>query len=125
MEKVVGIGAVLFKCIDPDVTRKWYKKHLNIGNTAHGHTFSWPTEDKQGGTSTIEWCPFKADTDYFSPSKVDYMINFRVANLDYLLNCLKQEGIVPVGNVEDTEYGRFAWIMDPDGRKIELWEPIE
>lgn len=125
MKKVVGIGGILFKCQNPEATRTWYKKHLDIGNTAHGHTFTFIQAGNPESVSNVEWCPFKADTEYFAPSVSDFMINYRVDNLELLLINLKNEGINPIGAIEDSEFGRFAWILDPEGRKIELWEPIK
>lgn len=124
MDRVIGLGAILFKCKDPELTKNWYKKHLNIGNNAYGHTFYKETSSTSTGNEPIEWCPFRDNTDYFNPSNADYIINYRVSQLEQLLILLKEEGIESIGKLEETEYGKFAWIMDPDGRKIELWEPL-
>lgn len=124
MKKVTGLGGILFKCQDPSTVRNWYKKHLDVGNSDHGHSFFWHPLEEEPTEGRTEWCPFKAETQYFQPSSSEFMINFRVANLESLLISLKEEGVQQVGEMEIYSYGKFAWIMDPEGRKIELWEPL-
>ena len=123
MKRVTGIGGVFFKSKDSQKTRAWYKKHLGIGSGEYGGTFEWrhaENKDKKGFTA---WGPFKEDTEYFDPSEREFMINYRVDNLEKLIEVLKEEGVEVVGEIEEYEYGKFGWIIDPDGTKIELWEP--
>jgi predicted enzyme related to lactoylglutathione lyase len=122
-DRVTGIGGVFFKSDEPEKITEWYAKHLGVGED----TFRWNdlgTPDAKEAARTV-WSPFKKDTTYFSPSQKSYMFNYRVKNLVELMNLLKGEGIDPIGDVEDYPYGKFAWIMDPEGNKIELWEPKE
>lgn len=123
LKRVTGIGGVFFKCKSPKAMREWYKTHLGLTTNQYGCVFEW----RQGTDSTkkgfTQWSPFKDSTNYFEPSKKDYMINYRVANLDALVEELKKEGVTVVDKVEAVEYGKFVHIMDPEGTKIELWEP--
>ncbi len=126
MEKrVTGIGGVFLKAKDPDATKKWYSDHLGIKSGQWGGTFEWrhaETPSKKGFTA---WSIFDETTEYTNPSQKDVMINYRVENLEELLTVLKKEGIEIIGEMEVFEYGKFGWIMDPNGYKIELWEPID
>jgi len=122
-KRVTGIGGIFFKSDDPTATKNWYKDHLGLNTDDYGCTFWW--KDKQGNDATTQWSPFKKDTTYFEPSKKEFMMNFRVHNLKELLATLKEEGVSIVGEIEEYEYGKFGWILDPEGNKIELWEPID
>jgi catechol 2,3-dioxygenase-like lactoylglutathione lyase family enzyme len=122
MEKVTGIGGIFFRARDPARMAAWYRKHLGIC-AEDGHTdFVWRDIDRPDEIGRTIWSIFPADTDYFGPSRPDFMINYRVSNLDRMLAQLRQKG-VEVEKVEDYDYGRFAWITDPEGNRIELWEP--
>ena len=121
--RVTGIGGFFFKTKDPDQIKEWYQEHLGIPTDKYGWTFWW--KDKEGNNCSTQWSPFKKDTTYFSPSKKQFMMNFRVENLVELLEVLKQEGVTIVGDIEEYEYGKFGWILDPEGNKLELWEPID
>ncbi|GAA3594906.1 VOC family protein [Flavivirga amylovorans] len=121
-KRVTGLGGFFFKSKDPDKLKAWYGKHLGIPVDSYGWTFKWQ-DDIEGGTT--QWSPFKEDTSYFEPSEKQFMMNFRVENLLELLKILKEEGVTIVGKVETYEYGKFGWIVDPEGNKIELWEPID
>jgi predicted enzyme related to lactoylglutathione lyase len=124
MEKrVTGIGGLFFKASDPDATKEWYQRHLGFNTDSWGCTFWW--KDKEGKDCATQWSPFAKDTTYYSPSTKDYMFNYRVENLEALLMVLKEEGVTIVGAMETYDYGKFAWILDNDGNKIELWEPID
>ncbi|WP_457350125.1 VOC family protein [Roseateles sp. P5_D6] len=124
MKRVIGIGGIFFKSPDPKALAEWYGKHLGLPVEAWGGvTFPWATPDNPGGAGGTNWCPFKADTGYFAPSAAAFMINFRVADLHGLLAALRVEGCNVVGEPQDSEYGKFGWVMDPDGNKVELWEP--
>ena len=122
-KRVTGIGGVFFKTEDPKATKEWYNKHLGLNTDDYGCTFWW--KDKQGNDATTQWSPFKNDTSYFEPSKKEFMVNFRVHNLKELLNNLKNDGVTIVGEMQEYEYGKFGWILDHEGNKIELWEPID
>ncbi len=123
MKRVVGIGGVFFKCKDPEKMRKWYSNHLGLNTDQYGTVFVSGKDDVQQSFTT--WSPFDKDTDYFLPSKKEFMFNYRVADLDQLLPVLKEEGVIVVGEIQYFEYGKFAHIMDPEDNKIELWEPNE
>lgn len=124
MKRVTGLGGVFFKAENPKALAEWYERHLGVKPDAHGVVkFCWPegqTHDRPG--STI-WAAFDRQTTYFEPSKKDFMLNYRVENLDALLAELSNEGVTIDPRRENSEFGRFAWIMDPEGNRIELWEP--
>jgi len=123
MQRVIGIGGVFFKSRNPAEMMSWYEKHLGMKPTWEGGVvFEWKQADRPDRPGQTVWSPFKADTDYFEPSREPYMINYLVEDLEALLAVLTEEGIHIEGR-EDSEYGRFAWIMDPEQRRIELWEP--
>lgn len=123
IKRVTGIGGLFFKTKDPAKLKEWYKKHLGFNTDDWGCTFWW--KNNNGKPASTQWSLFKSDTSYFLPSKKDYMFNYRVDDLRELLKKLKEEGVSIVGEVEEYEYGKFGWIVDPDGNKIELWEPID
>ncbi|NCX95231.1 MAG: VOC family protein [Chitinophagia bacterium] len=119
-QKVTGIGGVFIKYENPEQIKEWYKTHLGFNVDAYGATFvSDPAKPQQ----TI-WSPFKSTTKYIEPSTKEFMINLRVENLEYLLDCLNKDGIMPLGEMQVFDFGKFAHIMDPEGVKIELWEPV-
>ena len=125
MKRVTGIGGIFFKCDDPEKTKEWYNKHLGIQSDKYGVMFQWRKAgdpDKKGCTV---WGPFEEKTEYFSPSKKPFMLNYRVENLEKLLEALKEEGVEVVGEMETYDYGKFGWVMDPEGNKLELWEPLD
>ena len=122
-KRVTGIGGVFFKAANPKELVAWYGKYLGLKTDEYGSTFWW--KDKNGNDCSTQWSPFKEDTTYFKPSEKQFMQNFRVANLEVLLQKLAQEGITIVGEMESYDYGKFGWILDPEGNKIELWEPID
>ena len=125
MKRVTGIGGVFFKCQDPEKMRAWYQEHLGIQSDQYGGMFQWRKFTDPDKTGCTVWGPFAADTDYFDPSTKPFMFNYRVQNLEKLLEVLKKEGIQQVGEMESYDYGKFAWIMDPEGNKIELWQPCD
>jgi len=122
-KRVTGIGGLFFKTKDPKAAKDWYKKHLGFNTDDYGSTFWW--KDKEGKDCSTQWSPFAEDTKYFEPSKKDFMFNYRVENLEALLKVLESEGVTIVGDMETYDYGKFAWILDNEGNKIELWEPID
>ncbi len=124
-KRVTGIGGVFFKSEDPQKLKDWYGRHLGMSMTPWGCTFQWiDIADKDAkAPARTEWSPFQRDTDYFAPSDKPYMFNYRVENLTELLEALRAEGVTVVGKMEEFSYGKFGWIIDPEGNKIELWEP--
>ncbi len=125
MRGVTGIGGVFFKSTDPEELVAWYQEHLGIQLREDGSVdFEWRERNAPHEVGYTVWAPFREDTTYFNPSEKSFMINFRVADLDSLLRQLQEEGVVVDDRVEDTPYGRFGWIMDPEGNRVELWEPV-
>jgi len=122
MAKVTGIGGVFFKADDPEKLYTWYEKHLGIARKDGYVGFEWREKEKPEEEGITVWSLFKKQSDYFAPSVSPMMINYRVDDIDGLLAALGAEGVETVKR-EDSEFGRFAWIMDPEGNKIELWEP--
>lgn len=122
-KRVTGLGGFFFRTKDPENIKKWYKDRLGLPVDDYGCTFWW--KDTNGNDCSTQWSPFKEDTKYFNPSKKQFMMNFRVENLHELLKALKEEGVTIVGEVEEYDYGKFGWILDPEGNKIELWEPVD
>ncbi|WP_136482130.1 VOC family protein [Cognatitamlana onchidii] len=122
-KRVTGLGGLFFKSKNPKATKDWYNKHLGFNTDDWGCTFWW--KDANGNSCSTQWSPFQEDTKYFQPSKKDFMFNYRVEDLEALLKVLKEEGVTVVGDIEVYDYGKFGWILDNEGNKIELWEPIE
>ncbi|HMG91056.1 MAG TPA: VOC family protein [Chryseolinea sp.] len=125
MKRVTGLGGVFFKSEEPKKLREWYGKHLGLDMEDWGSTFLWidPNNPEAKAQARTAWSPFEKDTTYFNPSTKSYMFNYRVENLVELLKVLRDEGVTVIDKVEDLPYGKFGWIMDPEGNKIELWEP--
>ena len=124
MARVTGLGGIFFKAQDPSALRAWYREHLGLAADEHGSvTFAWRDGERPERTGQTVWALFPADTRYFEPSRAPFMINFRVDDLDGLLSQLRQAGVEVEGRVEEYDYGRFAWVTDPEGHRIELWEP--
>ncbi|MDL5511304.1 VOC family protein [Arenibacter sp. M-2] len=119
--RVTGLGGFFFKTKDPNAIKQWYNKHLGLNTDQYGCTFWW--KDKEGQDCSTQWSPMKEDSNYFKPSNSPFMMNFRVENLEELLEVLKEEGVTVIGEIEKYNYGKFGWILDPDGNKLELWEP--
>lgn len=122
-KRVTGLGGFFFKSKDPDKIKEWYKNHLGLNTDQYGCTFWW--KDDNGNKCSTQWSPMNEDTEYFKPSDKQFMMNFRVDNLVDLLETLKAEGVTVVGEIEEYDYGKFGWILDPEGNKLELWEPID
>ena len=123
IKKVTGIGGIFFKCRDPKKMREWYESNLGLNTNQYGAVFEW----RQGADTTkkgfTQWSPFTDRTKYFEPSTKDFMINYRVENLDELVDQLKKGGVTITDTIVTVEYGKFVHIMDVEGNKIELWEP--
>ena len=125
MKKVTGIGGIFFKCKDPDSMKDWYKTHLGLQTNQWGATFEWYQEADSTKKASTQWSTFKDSTKYFAPSEKEFMINYRVENLEALIEELKKEGVTITDELDVQSYGKFIHIMDPEGNKIELWEPSE
>ena len=124
MKRAIGIGGIFFKCKDPEAVNAWYRKHLGFKVNEYGSLFQGREHDDPERETLLQWAPFKADTDYFNPSEKPFMLNYRVDDLETLLPVLKKEGVEVVGEIQSFPYGKFAHIMDPEGNKVELWEPV-
>ena len=125
MKKVTGLGGIFYKVEDPEEHKKWYRENLGIESDQYGGKLSWRDEEDPSKKCVTAWSPFPKTSRYFDPSKQDFMINYRVHDLEYLLAELEKSGIKQEGKMEEYDYGKFAWILDPDGIKIELWEPVD
>ena len=122
MKRVTGIGGIFFKAQDPKAMKDWYRKHLDIDAGDYGASFHWCEADDPEKRGETVWTLFPHDPKYFAPSNSPFMVNYRVEDLHGLVALLREEG-VEVEKVDDSDYGRFAWISDPEGNRIELWEP--
>ena len=125
MKKVTGIGGILFKCKDPKKMIDWYQKHLGLETNPYGATFEWYEGADSTKKAQTQWTPFAETSKYFEPSKNEFMINYRVANLEELVEELKKEGVTLVDEIEMFDYGKFIHILDAEGNKIQLWEPVD
>ena len=123
MKKVTGIGGIFFKCSDPAKMNEWYGKHLGLPLSDYGVMFESREKDNPDKINTTVWSPFPHDTKYFEPSQKDFMINYRVENIEALVEEMKNEGVTILDDIQIYEYGKFVHILDPDGNNIELWEP--
>ncbi len=122
-KKATSIGGIFFKCKDPKKVRAWYKTHLGFNTNDYGAVFEWRQGDDTTKKGFTQWSPFKEKTTYFEPSTKDFMINYRVDNLDALLEQLKKDNVTITDKIEVVDYGKFVHILDIEGNKIELWEP--
>ncbi|HEU4510017.1 MAG TPA: VOC family protein [Pyrinomonadaceae bacterium] len=124
MKRVTGIGGIFFKAKDPKAMQAWYKRHLGIDVQDWGGTvFNWTDEDGKPLGGTTVWSIAPAEGGSFEPGSAPFMVNYRVADLVALLKVLREEGCNVLDKFDDSEYGKFGWVIDPEGNKIELWEP--
>ena len=124
MKRVTGIGGIFFHAKDPAALGAWYKKHLGIDvQEWGGAAFNWADAEGNPVKGTTAWCISAAEGDQFAPSKSSFMVNYRVENLDALLQALREEGCNVLEKTDDSEYGKFGWVIDPEGNKVELWQP--
>jgi predicted enzyme related to lactoylglutathione lyase len=121
--KVTGIGGIFFKCDDPQAIKDWYKKNLGLDTDPYGTNFEWRQGQDSSKKGFTQWSPFNKNTKYFKPSSKEFMVNYRVQNMDALVAELKKNQVVFVDSVETYEYGKFVHILDNEGNKVELWEP--
>jgi len=126
MKRITGIGGIFFKGQNAESLRAWYREHLGIEAEGDGgYVFEWREKDHPEKVGQTVWSVFKGETKYFEPSKASFMINYRVEDLDAVLAELRAEGVEVDAKVEASEWGKFGWIMDPEGNRIELWQPPE
>jgi predicted enzyme related to lactoylglutathione lyase len=126
MKKVTGIGGIFFKCKDPKKMTEWYKTNLGLNTNPYGGaTFEWYEGADSTKKAQTQWQPFPESTKYFEPSTKDFMINYRVEDLEALVEELKKNGVTIVDTIEVVSYGKFVHILDAEGNKVQLWEPIE
>ena len=124
MKRVTGIGGIFFKAKDAPALRTWYQRHLGIDvQTWGGTVFSWADPDGKPSGGTTVWSIGSEEGDSFAPSKASFMVNYRVEDLYALVAVLKAQGCNVLDKIDDSEYGKFAWVIDPEGNKIELWQP--
>jgi len=124
MKRVTGIGGIFFHAKDPATLRAWYKKHLGIDvQSWGGAAFTWADDAGNPVKGTTAWSIGAADNNHFAPSKATFMVNYRVDDLAALLEALRAEGCNVLDKMDDSEYGKFGWVIDPEGNKVELWQP--
>ncbi len=123
--KVTGIGGIFFFSEDPKGIREWYAKNLGLEVNEWGSSFEFRNAHRPEEINYLQWSPFKKGSEYFAPSKKEFMINYRVQNIEALVGKLKENGVTVLDEIESFEYGKFVHIMDSEGNKIELWEPVD
>lgn len=123
--RVTGIGGIFFFSEDPQKTREWYAQNLGIELNDWGASFEFRNANNPDEINYLQWSPFKKGSEYFAPSKKEFMINYRVQNIEGLVNKLRENGVAIVDSIESYDYGKFVHIMDAEGNKIELWEPVD
>jgi catechol 2,3-dioxygenase-like lactoylglutathione lyase family enzyme len=122
--RILGIGGIFFQSANPQQMRKWYAAHLGLADSGHGAMLPWREQDNPDSEQMTVWSIFPEHTKYFEPGKASFMINYIVDDLDALLERMAKSGARIDPKRQDESYGRFAWVYDPDGNKIELWQPI-
>ncbi len=125
MKKVTGIGGVFFKCKDPEKVKEWYNQHLGMDAGPYGANFDWRDAENPSQKGCTAWNTFTENAKMFEPSTKAFMINYRVENITALVEQLKAEGVTVLDEIETYPYGKFVHIMDLEGNKIQLWEPID
>jgi predicted enzyme related to lactoylglutathione lyase len=122
MKRVTGIGGIFFKCKDKEKLNEWYGKHLGLPVSEWGTNFEWRDAEDPTKKGSTAWSPFKESTKYFEPSTKDFMINYRVEDIEALVRELKKEGVTILDEIESSDFGKFVHILDLEGNKIQLWE---
>ena len=123
--KVTGIGGIFFFSDSPHEAKEWYSKNLGLETNEYGSSFEFRNANRPDEINYLQWSPFKKGSTYFAPSKKEFMINYRVQNIEGLVKKLKENGVTVVDEIEAFDYGKFVHIMDSEGNKLELWEPID
>lgn len=124
-KKVTGIGGIFFKCKQPDVLKNWYQQHLGLITNEYGSLFEFRQSDRPEKKEYLQWSPFSQETRYFEPSPKEFMINYRVENIEELVEELKAAGVQVLDDIATYDYGKFVHILDPENNKIELWEAVD
>lgn len=125
MKRVTGIGGIFFKCKDPAAVNDWYKTHLGFDTNQYGASFAWRDSEDSEKTGLTQWTPFAENSKYFQPSTKEFMINYRVENLEQLMEELRKENVTILDKIETYDYGKFVHILDLEGNKIQLWEAFD
>lgn len=123
--KVTGIGGIFFFSENPEKTREWYARNLGLEVNQWGSSFEFRNANRPEEINYLQWSPFEKGSDYFNPSRKEFMINYRVQNIEGLVSRLRENGVTVLDSIETFDYGRFVHIMDAEGNKIELWEPVD
>jgi predicted enzyme related to lactoylglutathione lyase len=123
MKRVTSLGGIFFKCKDKKKLNAWYGEHLGLDVSEYGTNFEWREVDDPEKKGLTVWSPFDAATKYFEPSTKEFMINYRVENIEWLVEQLKKEGVTILDDITDSDYGKFVHLLDPEGNKVELWQP--
>jgi predicted enzyme related to lactoylglutathione lyase len=123
--KITGVGGIFFKCKDPEQIKEWYARNFGLKTDEYGALFEFRKTDEPDTKAFLQWSPFSDKTGYFAPSEKEFMINYRVTAIEELVENLKKNGVTVLDSIESFEYGKFVHILDPEGNKIELWEPID
>jgi len=123
--RVTGIGGIFFFSDNPEKTKEWYNNNLGLKTNQYGSVFEFRDANNPDQINYLQWSPFKTGNKYFAPSKREFMINYRVCNIEALVKKLMESGVIIVDSIETYDYGKFVHIMDPDGNKLELWEPVD
>lgn len=121
--KVLGVGGIFFKSTNPDNIKEWYKDNFGFLTDDYGTMFEAKDPDDPERNLYLQWAPFSGDTEYFAPSKKEFMINYIVEGIESLVSSLREKGVVILDEIEEYEYGKFVHVLDPENNKIELWEP--
>jgi len=123
--RVTGIGGIFFFSDEPEQTRTWYSENLGLEVNEWGSSFEFRNANRPDEINYLQWSPFKTGSEYFAPSKREFMINYRVNDIEGLVKNLREKGVTILDSIETYDYGKFVHIMDPEGNKIELWEPVD
>lgn len=123
--KVTGIGGIFFRSKNPEQINQWYGKNLGLAIDNYGSVFEFRNANQPEEINYLRWSPFDEKTDYFNPSEKEFMINYRVQNIEGLVRKLRENGVTILDEIEEFDYGKFIHILDPEGNKIELWEPVD
>ncbi|HLF34554.1 MAG TPA: VOC family protein, partial [Cyclobacteriaceae bacterium] len=123
--RVTGIGGIFFNSKDPKTAREWYGKNLGLAIDDYGSVFEFRNANRPEEINYLRWSPFEEESDYLKPSDKDFMINYRVQNIERLVKKLRNDGVTIVDEIQEYEYGKFIHILDNDGNKVELWEPVD
>ena len=123
--RITGIGGIFFQCDDPKAMREWYAEHFGLLTDDYGALFETRKATNPDQPAYLQWSTMSHDSDYFKPSKSPFMINYRVENIEALVDQLREQGVIILDDIVSYDYGKFVHILDPEGNKVELWEPVD